>query len=161
MHKITRTLTVIGSAVALTLAGTGVASATSYPAPGGIGDISSHLFPGGIPGAPVNAEQELHRAAEGYAQRSTGKNVALRNTEARTTNITGTWSDVASGVERIIRTTGHPHWDEHVFFRVNRNNHGPLIAWLNNNSRWNHDKEYGVHVHSDATYYYVNIAFFH
>jgi hypothetical protein len=155
MHKITRSLAVIGSTVALTLAGTAAASAqTSFP------NLSSNM-PGmpGMPGGPVvNAEQELHKAAEGWAQRGTGKGVAVSNIQAQNAVPFGAWQPLVSGAQQIVWINAHGVNTKNHFFRVERNNRGALLTHLNNTNSGYAGKNYGVHVHSDATYYYINVA---
>lgn len=155
MHKIIRSLTAIGAATALTLAGTSAATAqTSFP------NLSSNMpgMPG--PGGPaVNAEQELHNAAEGWARRGTGKGVALSNAQAQNAAPIGAWQPLVSGAERIIQNNAHGVGTANIFYRVVKNNRGPLVNLLNSGNPGFAGKNYGVHVHSDATYYYINVAF--
>lgn len=156
MHKITRSLTVIGSAVALTLAGTAAASAQTS-----ISDISSQLFPGGMPGpggGPVtNVEQDLRNAAVDFAQKSTGKSVELRNQRARDAAPSGAWGE--SGVSGTRRIYSAVTGGDAYFYRVNKNEATPIINWFKANYYGYTHREYGVHVHSDADYYYVNVLF--
>lgn len=161
MHKITRSLTAIGAAAALTLAGTSVATAqTSFP------NLSSWLpgpgnpGPGPGPGGPdTNVEQQLHNAAEGWARKSTGKSVALRNNVAQSVNPSGSWDTLAFGVSGAQRITLTPTNQVLNFFRIDKNNRGPIVTWFNTTSEPIANREYGIHVHSDANYYYVNVVF--
>lgn len=159
MRKITRSLTVIGSAVALTFAGTGVASATSYPAPGDIGDISSRFL-----NPNYDAERELRDAAANYASRSVGAS-GSRSLDhlARDRAFPG------GGFNNVVPHVAGAQWRKdgfnprYVHFKVEKNNRGPLVDRLRNAS-WFHEggqngRDYGIHVTTSGDFHHVTVAF--
>lgn len=158
MHKLTRTLTVIGSAVALTFAGTGVASATSYPATGGIWDISSRLI-----NPHYAAESELREAAVNYAIRSVdpGGDRTLdhlaRDRAFPDTGFSGVWP--ATDGARWKREGSDPRF---VFFKVETGNRGPAVDRLNDawfTEWWQNSRDYGVDVTTSGDFHHVTVVF--
>lgn len=154
MHKITRTLTVIGSAVALTFAGTGVASATSYPAPGGLGDISSRFL-----NPNYDAERELRDAASAWGWRTSSHKASTLNSRAESAPGThGAYSTHRGGtVKQWLNTVGNPRYQ---YFEVNKDQRGNLVTHLNGlgsvaPNHWN----YGVHVSTSGNVHRVVVIF--
>ncbi|WP_156229237.1 hypothetical protein [Corynebacterium comes] len=154
MNKFTRSLTVIAAASALTLAGTGVASAQSS----NLGNLSSWI-PGNETGNQNRGERELFNAAESWAKRSTGKNSATVNHLARTASLPSAWHHSGvSGTQTAERYVGNNTL--YRFYKVERNNYRPMVNNFNSSGHqpgnW---KNYGVHVTSDSNFHYVTVAY--
>lgn len=156
MNKFTRSLTVIAAASALTLAGTGVASAQSS----NLGNLSSWIpDTGNDTGNQNRGEQELHSAAERWAKRSTGKNSATVNHLARNVNLPSNWRNSGvSGTQTADRSVGDNTL--YRFYKVERNNYRPMVNNFNTSGHqpgnW---KNYGVHVSTSGNHYYVTVAY--